>query len=152
MGATTLVAAETLRTRTVRMALADGWGPPETRIDLRGTPVGDHAEVWTGDRLVYPRHGGKRRTRQTVTISFCAEGWHSTSGTPEHPSGPELCGTLFDSQWANSMGGLDSDRFNAFHDQHPVLWIVRLRQGSTGLRYPYCDPELPDEYRELWSS
>jgi hypothetical protein len=143
------ISAESMRHHKVHRALADGsWGPWEDYYDLRGTPTGEKAQVWKFDRLVQLHPRARRRTRQHVEILYCAEGWHSRSGGPDSPSGPEICNTLLDPKWRVAPeAGLDRDRFRAFHEEHPVVWIVNIRMNSTALRHAYCDPELPAEFR-----
>lgn len=136
-----------LRNRTSRQCLGGGeWGPPENYTDLRGTPVGDTFLEWEWDRLALPRPRAKRRTRQRITVRYCAEGWHADSGGPSSPMGLALCATLLDPRWSNPYGGLDRDKFHAFHDKNPVVWRVRARTGSRAIASWYCDAELPDEY------
>lgn len=141
--ASTFITAASLRSRTVRQALPGGWGEPREITDLRGTPVGDRAEVWEWDRLVPPRRGNSRRVREHVKVMHCPEGWHSTSGLVDQPHGPEICSTLLGGQWAEEFPA----RFNRYHLEHPVLWIVRVRVHSSVTVSRYCDPELPGEYR-----
>jgi hypothetical protein len=103
----------------------------------KGDPNGE-VTTWELERLIRRRPGHKRRTREEVTITYCADGWHSV-----------MCETRLDDQWAIEPGGFDRDRFRAFHREHPVVWRVRIRWGHPVYTYWYCDPELPDEYREL---
>ena len=117
--------------------------------DLRGAPKGE-VTTWELERLVRQRPNQKRRTREKVTLDYCADGWNSTSGTADEPySDSALCQTLLHSQWTNGHHGLDVDRFHAFHHDHPVVWRVRRLQGRHRLTSWHCDPELPDEYRQL---
>jgi hypothetical protein len=148
-GANFITAEELSRHMAVTFGADGKRSDPKPYTDLRGAPIGDKAQVWECDRLVYPRRNSKRRVRQHVKILHCAEGWHSMSGSTERPMGPELCSTLLEGKWALPSGALDRDRFHAFHEEHPVVWKVEVRVNSSGWRYAYCDPELPDEYREL---
>ena len=145
------ISAESMRHNKVHVALADGGlGPAKDYYDLRGTPIGDKAQVWKFDRMVLATPRSKRRTRQHVEVFYCAEGWHSKSGSQARPSGPDLCSTLLHDKWNSGDDDLGDDwraRFRAFHDQHPVLWIVKVRMNSSTTRSAYCDPELPDEFR-----
>ncbi len=142
------IAAAEMQARKTRRSLGNGqWSEWEPHTDLRGTPVGATARRWEWERMIMPPHR-RRRARQRVRVYHCPEGWHSTSGSASNPMGPELCHTLLDPQWQTG-GGLDRDRFRAFHGEHPVVWIVETytkRPYGVG-RLPYCDPELPDEYR-----
>ena len=142
------VSAAELRTHKVRRSLGDGrLSDPEDTTDLRGTPIGGQAQVWRFDRMVYPRTNAKRRVRQHVEILHCPEGWHSDSGSAGTPYGTALCQTLMDPKWSTPAGGYDRDRFHAFHDQHPVRWVVKIRMPGRRWSERYCDPELPGEYR-----
>jgi hypothetical protein len=119
-----------------------------TDIDLRGTAKGE-TRRWAFDRLAYARPGAKRRIRQQVETLYCAEGWHSRSGTRADPRGAGRCCTLLDAKWRHPSGGFDRDRFLAFHDEHPVVWVVKVSSKSESRRLEYCDAHLPDEYRPL---
>lgn len=144
----TFVVAADLQTRTSRRYLGgDQWSEPETRTDLRGTPMGGKAEVWEFDRLVSPERGRGRRRREYVTIMHCPEGWWSTSGSADSPIGPGCCATIMDPQWRGELGGFDRAKFSAFHEEHPVIWKVRSRVNSKARILWYCDAELPDGYR-----
>jgi hypothetical protein len=143
--------AEDLRNHTTIPWRADGQQIPESYRDLRGTPAGATADEWTFDRLV-TRRGSARRVRQQVKIRYCAEGWHSTSGGADAPMGLQVCGSLLNHEWRNSHGGLDRERFNTFHDDHPVVWIVETRVNSDRSQQMYCDAELPAAWREVVSA
>jgi len=139
----TFIDAETMRDRTV-----SAWTPSgrvkKPHYDLRGTPTGDKAEIWERDRLVYPgRRQQGRRVREYIKVMHCPEGWHSTSGTADEPS-TAICSTPLEPKWA----GRDFPRnFNAYHDEHPVVWVVRVTRYTNVRVYRYCEPELPAEYR-----
>lgn len=89
-----------------------------------------------------------RRTRQHIKVMHCPEGWHSTSGAADEPS-ESLCATLMDNQWRNEHRGFDRAKYDAHHEQHPVVWIVQTRaKGLLGShRLMYCHPEMPAENR-----
>lgn len=143
MTASTFIDVEAMRNRTV-----SAWTPTgrvnQPAYDLRGTPVGDRAEVWEWDRMVYPgRTQTGRRVREYVTVMHCPEGWHSTSGTAGEPATP-ICSTLLEARWA---GPGFPGTFNTYHDEHLVLWVIKVKRHTTVSNYRYCDPELPGEYR-----
>jgi hypothetical protein len=145
-----IIDTATLRTRTVRKCLGGGeWSEPRTIIDLRGTPIGDKAEVWEWDRMVYPGRAQKgRRVREYITAMYCPEGWHSNSGTSREAD-PATCLTLLDPRWANDRGGLDRAKYHAHHDAWPVVWVIKVRRYTNVRTLHYCDPELPAEYRPV---
>lgn len=140
------VTAEKLRTRysgrrTTQGIVADYSNP---RTDIRGTPVGERAQVWEWERLVYPgRRQTGRRVREYIKVMHCPEGWYSTSGTADD-AGPALCSTLLEPQW---NGDGFPGNFNRYHVEHPVLWVIKVRRNSTVTTYRYCDAEMPGEYR-----
>lgn len=139
----TIIDAESMRNRIV-----SAWTPNgrvnKPAYDLRGTPVGDRAEVWEWDRMVRPgRAQRSRRVREYVTVMYCPEGWYSTSGTADEPA-TAICSTLLDPKWT---AGDFPRNFNAYHDEHPILWVVKVRRHTTVNNYRYCEPELPDEFR-----
>lgn len=143
---TTYIDAETMRHR-----VTSEWTPtgrvPGTAYDIRGTPIGDKAEVWEWDRMVYPGRQQKgRRVREYITVMHCPEGWYSTSGTADQAD-PALCSTLMDRQWATSRGGFDRDKYDAHHDANPVVWVIKVKRHTTVNVYRYCEPELPAEFR-----
>ncbi len=140
---TAYISAAELRIHMVSSWTPDGWTEPRPVTDLRGSPLGERVQVWELDRLVTPRRGRGRRVREYVKVMHCPEGWHSTSGTADAPSGGEICATLLDPKW---RGDFPAD-FNRYHDEHPVVWIVKVRIHKQVRTLRYCDPELPAEYR-----
>lgn len=144
----TIVDAAPMRVSRSRTCLGNGqWSEWHEGIDLRGTPIGDKVEVWEWDRLVYPgRRQQGRRVREYIKVMHCPEGWYSTSGIADEPHGGEICGTLLEPKWA----GRDFPRgFNAYHDEHPVVWVIKVKRHTRARTLRYCDPELPDEYRPV---
>lgn len=117
-------------------------GPPSDRHDLRGAPKGQTLE-WVVERLV-PRPGRKRRVRERVTLTYCADGWHSSSGSADKPYGVSLCSA---EKWWD--GPFDNDAFHAFHKDKPVVWRVDVQTHTGGVRYWYCGADLPDEWGDL---
>jgi hypothetical protein len=149
MTGSTFIDSETLRCRQTRTWLGNGqFSEWQESTDLRGTPIGDRAEVWEWDRLVYPgrkQHG--RRVREYIKVMHCPEGWHSTSGSARRPMDPEICSTMLHDQWQYPGGGFDRDKYRAHHDVNPVVWIIKVKRHTRVRIYRYCDPELPAEYR-----
>ena len=125
----------------VRQALAGGWGPEREVTELRSTPVSGKAMHWAGSRLTW-QGGVKRRTRQHWEIWWSPDGWHSDSGSGERPMCRATCCTVM-----GYPGGVQA--FQDFHEEHPVEWKVKTTEGQwSGHRF-YCDPHLPQEYRDL---
>ncbi len=141
------VSAEELCIRMVSRWTPDGRTEPQPETDLRGTPIGDRAEVWEIERLVPPSRGDGRRRRQKLRILYCPEGWHSASGSSDRPSGREICCTILSWRARNMPVGEAVDAFKAFHAEHPVVWVVHDLTPGHQVTSRYCDPELPDEYR-----
>jgi hypothetical protein len=147
--ASTFVTAESMQSRHYSRRTPEGryvadYSRPYT--DIRGTPIGERAQVWEWERLVYPgRKQEGRRVREYVEMMHCPEGWWSKSGTVNESS-PALCSTLLDPQW---KGDGFPGNFNRYHDEHPVLWVIKVRRNSTVTTYRYCEPEMPDEYRPV---
>ena len=153
---TAIISGEELRTCRFRRPLpGGGMSDWETHTDLRGAPVGDKVLMWEYHRLVRPR-GVSRRVSEHVQVMYCAAGWHATAGTAQAPDGPEVCNTLLTPKWRKRRSGQERfRRFWEFHEEHPVLWVVKTRtpgrDGPFG-RLAYCDPELPAEYRPAESA
>jgi hypothetical protein len=117
--------------------------------DLRGTPKSS-AQVYETTRLVLPRYR-KRRIRETLTISFCLDGWYGDSGFADAPHEP-ICHTLpvirISGEPTPKWWG-DLDGFDRFHADRPCVWKVESSTKAGRWTHFYCDAELPDDYREL---
>jgi hypothetical protein len=138
------VSAESLRTCMVTKWTPEGRSEPEPMTDIRGTPIGDSAQVWEWDRLIL-RPNRARRTKEHVKVMHCPEGWYSTSGSTDQAD-EDFCNAFFDEQW-NIPRGEKGRQFNEFHDGNPVVWVVETTYDRSRGRVSYCDRELPDEYR-----
>jgi hypothetical protein len=148
---TTVLSGEELRTCRFRRLMPNGeWCAPETHTDLRGAPIGEKVLLWEYDRLVRPARRARRPAAEHITIMYCAEGWHSTTGTADAPDDPEPCSTMTSRKWRKRGTGREPFRpFWEFHQKHPVVWIVKTttQEPAGHRRIAYCDPELPAEYR-----
>lgn len=120
-------------------------------INRRGQPKGK-TRKWYVERHELLRRN-RKRSRVTVSIEYCAEGWYSSGGTSYRPSGDEMCSTFpashiageYDYWWEQGM-----DAWKKFHETRPVLWkVTREAPGSRRIAYRFCDDELPDEYRRI---
>ena len=123
----------------------------DRNVDRRGAPKGQTQE-WHATRYEL-RRGNKKRTRVGVRLEYCADGWHSDSGSRWEPSeGGPICHTMpaggivgEDYPWKEE--GMDAWR--EFHESRPVRWKVhRSGPGRNAVEW-YCDDELPEEYRRI---
>ena len=141
--------ADPMRISRTRTCLGNGqWSEWHEGSDLRGTPIGDKAEVWEYDRLVYPRRTQcARRVREYITVMHCPEGWYATSGTADEPS-TAICSTLLDAKWTargfprNFIATTSSTRSR----------VIQVKRHTTTRTLRYCNPELPAEYRAATES
>ena len=116
-------------------------------LEQIGDPNGE-VTTWELERLVRRRPSHKRRTREKVTITYCVDGWQCGTDVGNHAC-PTLCAIETRRHMAPRMAV--STLIASVHSTANTRWFGESAYGA-GHRvytYWYCDPELPDGYREL---